>query len=874
MNRPSHLRARLAVLATGGALVAAFFPMAGVVLAAVPLAPSIPDLAPASDTGISPTDNITQTLNGLVFTGTAEAGSTVKIYVAGLTMIGSALATSGGLYSVTTTTAISDDAANAITATATNVDGVGPASAALTVTTDNLPPAVTNVTSSTGNGTYAAGTVIPITVTFNEVVWVSGTPQLTLATGSPSSTPVSYSSGSGTTTLTFTYTVAAGNSSGDLDYTSASALSGTISDTAGNPATLTLQMPGLAGSLGANKAIVVDTTGPTVTINQASTQADPTKTAPINFTVVFSANVADFTTGDVTLGGTASATTAIVSGSGTTYTVAVSGMTGTGTVTAALAANVAHNGLGAPNAASTSSDNTVTWDVTPPTVTVNQAVGQADPTGTTPINFTVLFSEPVTSFVTGDVTLSASTAGGSKIATVTGSGTTYNVAVTGMTTAGTVVATIAAGVAFDAAGNASLASSSTDNTVSWDPTTGPTVTINQSSGQADPTATSPVNFSVVFSAPVTGFDSTDVTLTSTAGSVYAVVTASSTSVYNVAVYGMSVSGTVTATIAADRALSVTGNHPSLASTSTDNTVSFRVASKYLVTSSSYTPVPGAAVTITAQLADSVGNPVPAAGVAVTWASTNGGSFSSATSTTNASGIATVTFNVSTTNGTIHTVTATGGGFTGISSNITVSAFPATLTLTRSRGMVTYGEPDTFSVQFGTGGANRSFVLEYTSVGVPWTTIATLTTNAAGFASFLYVPTRTGYVRARFPGATDLGAATSTVYIVGVRQTVSTLSPHHATTRTIAAGTSITFATTVRPTRADLAPTTVTFRFYQKVSGAWVLKVERGVVTGSSGVASATFRFGSKGAWYVRAYAPRTPYNSISRFTAAEYYVVQ
>jgi len=200
--------------------------------------------------------------------------------------------------------------------------------------------------------------------------------------------------------------------------------------------------------------------------------------------------------------------------------------------------------------------------------------------------------------------------------------------------------------------------------------------------------------------------------------------------------------------------------------------------------------------------------------------------------------------------------------------------PAAISLTRSRGMVTYGETDTFSVQFGTGGANRSFVLEYTSVGVPWAPIANLTTNAAGFASFTYTPTRTGYVRARFLGTTDLGAATSTVYIVGVRQTVSTLSPHHATTRTIAAGTSITFATTVRPTRADLAPTTVTFRFYQKVSGAWVLKVERGVVTGSSGVASATFRFGSKGAWYVRAYAPRTPYNSISRFTAAEYYVVQ
>ncbi len=224
-----------------------------------------------------------------------------------------------------------------------------------------------------------------------------------------------------------------------------------------------------------------------------------------------------------------------------------------------------------------------------------------------------------------------------------------------------------------------------------------------------------------------------------------------------------------------------------------------------------------------------------------------------------------------------TVTATdlnNGAKTAATSPAITVISPATLTLTRSRGMVTYGEPDTFSVQFGTGGANRSFVLEYTSVGVPWTTIATLTTNAAGFASFTYVPTRTGYVRARFLGTTDLGAATSLVYIVGVRQTVSSLSPHHTGTTAIAGGTSITFATTVRPTRADNAPSTVTFRFYQKVSGAWVLKAERGVVTGSSGVASLTFRFGSKGSWYVRAYAPRTPYNSISRFTASEYYLVQ
>ena len=38
-------------------------------------------------------------------------------------------------------------------------------------------------------------------------------------------------------------------------------------------------------------------------------------------------------------------------------------------------------------------------------MTINQAAGQADPTSASPINFTVVFSEPVTDFATGDVTL-------------------------------------------------------------------------------------------------------------------------------------------------------------------------------------------------------------------------------------------------------------------------------------------------------------------------------------------------------------------------------------------------------------------------------------------------------------------------------------
>ncbi len=92
-------------------------------------------------------------------------------------------------------------------------------------------------------------------------------------------------------------------------------------------------------------------------------------------------------------------------------------------------------------------------------------------------------------------------------------------------------------------------------------------------------------------------------------------------------------------------------------------------------------------------------------------------------------------------------------------------------------MITYGESVTFSVQLGTNGGNKPILLEYHTTGSDYATIANLTTNASGFASFTYTPTRTGYVRARFVGTTDLGAATSArLHRRRVRQTVTTPEP--------------------------------------------------------------------------------------------------
>ena len=129
------------------------------------------------------------------------------------------------------------------------------------------PPTVRGVSSTTLDGSYKAGVVIPVTVTFSEPLMVTGVPQLTLSTGSPATTAVNYTSGSGTSTLTFNYTVAAGNTSTDLNYpltTSLTLNGGTIQDLATIGASLALPAPTAATSLGVTKALVIDTTSPTL----------------------------------------------------------------------------------------------------------------------------------------------------------------------------------------------------------------------------------------------------------------------------------------------------------------------------------------------------------------------------------------------------------------------------------------------------------------------------------------------------------------------------------------------------------------------------------------------------------------------------------
>jgi predicted outer membrane repeat protein len=124
---------------------------------------------------------------------------------------------------------------------------------------------------------------------------------------------------------------------------------------------------GSAADLGAYE---VQNPNPTVTINQSSGQNDPViNDGPIVFDVVFSKAVTGFDENDIsfagsTVGGTLAAS---ISGGGASYTVSVTGMTGSGTVVASILADAAIAG-GFSSEASTSTDNTVTFDGNAPVV--------------------------------------------------------------------------------------------------------------------------------------------------------------------------------------------------------------------------------------------------------------------------------------------------------------------------------------------------------------------------------------------------------------------------------------------------------------------------------------------------------------------------
>jgi Calx-beta domain/Bacterial Ig-like domain len=483
------------------------------------------------------------TVGGTLSASVLGAGSDYTVQVSGMTGVGSVVTSIAA-------GAASDAAGNASTAS-TSTDN--------SVSFDNVSPTVT-INQGSGQADLTNGSPIVFDVHFNESVTGFTAADVSFAGSTVGGTLSASVIGSGSD-----YTVQITGMTG-VGNVVASIPAGAASDAAGNAST---------ASTSTDNSVSFDNVKPTVTIDQGSGQADLTNASPIVFDVHFSETVTGFTAADIdfagsTVGGTLLAT---VLGSGPDYTVQVTGMNGVGNVVASISAAAASDAAGNTSTASTSSDNTVSFDNVKPTVTINQGTGQADPTNGSPIVFDVHFSETVTGFIAADVSLAGSTVGGTLVASVLGAGADYTVQVTGMTGVGNVVASIPAAAAADAAGNTSTASTSTDNTVTFD-NVKPTVTINQGTGQADPTNGSPIVFDVHFSETVTGFTAADVSLAgSTVGGTLVASVLGAGADYTVQITGMTGVGNVVASIPAGAAADAAGN-TSTAATSTDNTVSF------------------------------------------------------------------------------------------------------------------------------------------------------------------------------------------------------------------------------------------------------------------------------------------------------------
>lgn len=118
------------------------------------------------------------------------------------------------------------------------------------VTLDSTAPTITSVSSDTSNGTYAAGEMIDIDVTFSEAVTSTGNVTVTLETGETDRTCTFVVSNS--TSGTCTYTIQAGDRSSDLTVSS---ITGNLTDQSSNA--LVNFVP--ATNLAANKALTIDT---------------------------------------------------------------------------------------------------------------------------------------------------------------------------------------------------------------------------------------------------------------------------------------------------------------------------------------------------------------------------------------------------------------------------------------------------------------------------------------------------------------------------------------------------------------------------------------------------------------------------------------
>ncbi len=280
-------------------------------------------------------------------------------------------------------------------------------------------------------------------------------------------TSATAANGGSTSTAPIAYTVTFSQAVTGFSATGVSVSNGTVSGFSGSGTTYTFNVTptangAVAVSVPANSAVDANNTGNsaagpyTITYTQPVTAA-PAVTAPGNgsltntATPTYTGTAVANSTVTVYVDGTSIGTTTATAGGA--FSLAQPSALAQGSHTVYATAQTSGSSVSANSAT-----NTFTVDTVRPSVAITSSAGASGSTTTTsPIPYTVTFSETVTGFVAGDVTVTNGTISG--FTAVSGTVYTFNVTPTTAGTATTV--NVPTNVAQDAAGNFNTAAPST-----------------------------------------------------------------------------------------------------------------------------------------------------------------------------------------------------------------------------------------------------------------------------------------------------------------------------------------------------------------------------------------------------------------------------
>jgi len=397
---------------------------------------------------------------------------------------------------------------------------------------------------------FTSGGTLNVVISSPSGYTISGSPKtVTIYYASPvtlNSVSANGSSTQTTTELTLTFDKAiTGLSATDITLSGVSGVkNGTLSGS--NPYTLTVSGFTSSGTLsvavskagydisGSSKTATVYYYLTPVTINSITANGSLTQTTT-QLTLTFDKAISGLSASDITLSGVSGVTKGTLSGSGSNYTLGISGFSSSGTLSVAVASPSGYTISGSPKTMSI-------YYATPVTFSSVSANGSSTQTTT---QLTLTFDKAISGLSVTDITLSG--VSGVNKGTLSGSGTSYTLGISGFSSGGTLSVAVASPSGYTISG-----SPKTMSIYYAIPVTISSVSANGSSTQTT------TQLTLTFDKAISGLSASDITLSGVSGVTKGTLSGSGTS-YTLDISGFSSSGTLSVAVASPSGYTISGS---------------------------------------------------------------------------------------------------------------------------------------------------------------------------------------------------------------------------------------------------------------------------------------------------------------------------